>query len=190
MYNTSCICPKNHNIWLSFHNPRTFLSFVCFVRQRSSRSVGFVVYVSYFHLVIGSGVNLMSRIGFVLRIDLNHDTKNLNHEIPKDPHPTLNHFTYRLRFPATRCLRDWRWYQARRAPSTRAQSPGPRRMCSPPLSVCAPLSARTARQSRCCLLWPGDGGEEVLAWRREIPSVKKEVRVEREEHTRHFRTTV
>lgn len=56
-------------------------------------------------------------------------------------------------------------------------------MCSPPPSVCAPLSARMVRQSHCCLLWPGGGGGVELAWRQEIPSVKEEVEVQRNRNT-------
>lgn len=95
----------------------------------------------------------------------------------------LKHFSYRLQFLATQCLRDWHWYQARRAPSTQVQSPGPHRMCLPPQSVCAPLSAHMARQFHCCPLWPGGGGGEELVWRQEIPSVKGEEEVERERNT-------
>lgn len=82
------------------------------------------------------------------------------------------HFTYHPQFPATRCLPDWRWYRARRAPNTQAQWPGPHQTCSPPQSACAPLSAHTVRQSHCCLLRPGGGGAEGLEWRQEIPSAR------------------
>lgn len=90
---------------------------------------------------------------------------------------TCDHFSYRLRFLATRCPQGWRWCQARTAPSTRVLLPGPRRRCSPPPSVCAPLSAHTARRSRCCPPWPGGGGGEGLGWRREIPSAKTDEEV-------------